>query len=229
VIVTLPGAARPKHLSPPWATAAPADSACPSRTLLSIARGSDAQAIQLEDVVRCAHTDHSLWTFSNPRNKNCGNPRTCLICPMTGFDDPFARCDKGLDVCGGDRGQTLVRAIARVGEHLRRPVPRLMRDGGDHRHELFLVIDLVRHGLAHDQLQLVDRFFALSELLERLGPPVELVTTEALSPFIGLRILAKRKMPFESPDYLRHILVQADYLVERSAGLSYDDFALRRR
>ena len=43
-----------------------------------------------------------------------------------------------------------------------------------------------------------DRFFALSELLERcLGRPVELVTTEALSPFIGPRILA------EAEDVLR--------------------------
>jgi uncharacterized protein with HEPN domain len=33
-------------------------------------------------------------------------------------------------------------------------------------------------------------------------------------------------MSFESRDYLRHILVEADYLVERSAGLSYDDFAV---
>jgi len=37
-----------------------------------------------------------------------------------------------------------------------------------------------------------DRFLALSELLEaQLGRPVELVTTEALSPFIGPRILAE--------------------------------------
>ena len=36
-----------------------------------------------------------------------------------------------------------------------------------------------------------DRFLALSELLEaQLGRPVELVTLEALSPFIGPRILA---------------------------------------
>ena len=43
-----------------------------------------------------------------------------------------------------------------------------------------------------------DRFFALSELLERcLGRRVELVTTEALSPFIGPRILA------EAEDVLR--------------------------
>ena len=42
------------------------------------------------------------------------------------------------------------------------------------------------------------RFFALSELLEKhLGRPVELVTTEALSPFIGPRILA------EAQDVLR--------------------------
>jgi hypothetical protein len=32
-------------------------------------------------------------------------------------------------------------------------------------------------------------------------------------------------MSFESRDYLRHILVEADYLVEGSAGLSYDAFA----
>ena len=37
-----------------------------------------------------------------------------------------------------------------------------------------------------------DRFLALSELLERhLGRRVELMTTEALSPFIGPRILAE--------------------------------------
>src|SRR2546423_13892376 len=42
------------------------------------------------------------------------------------------------------------------------------------------------------------RFLALSELLEeRLGCRVELVTTEALSPFIGPRILA------EAQDVLR--------------------------
>jgi predicted nucleotidyltransferase len=43
-----------------------------------------------------------------------------------------------------------------------------------------------------------DRFLALSELLEnRLGRRVELVTTEALSPFIGPHILA------EAQDVLR--------------------------
>ena len=37
-----------------------------------------------------------------------------------------------------------------------------------------------------------DRFLELSELLERrLGAPVELVTTESWSPFIGPRILAE--------------------------------------
>ena len=36
-----------------------------------------------------------------------------------------------------------------------------------------------------------DRFVRLCDLLEeRLGPPVELVTIESLSPFIGPRILA---------------------------------------
>src|SRR5213593_4688717 len=43
-----------------------------------------------------------------------------------------------------------------------------------------------------------DRFMALSELLERLlGCPVELVTLEGLSPFIGPHILA------EAADVLR--------------------------
>jgi predicted nucleotidyltransferase len=43
-----------------------------------------------------------------------------------------------------------------------------------------------------------DRFLALSELLEaRLGRRVELVTVEALSPFLGPRILA------EAEDVLR--------------------------
>ncbi len=43
-----------------------------------------------------------------------------------------------------------------------------------------------------------ERFLALSDLLEqRLGRSVELVTTEALSPFIGPRILA------EAQDVLR--------------------------
>lgn len=43
-----------------------------------------------------------------------------------------------------------------------------------------------------------DRFLALSDLLEeRLGRPVELVTTEALSPYIGPHILA------EATDVLR--------------------------
>jgi uncharacterized protein with HEPN domain len=32
-------------------------------------------------------------------------------------------------------------------------------------------------------------------------------------------------MSFEPRDYLRHILVEADYLIDRSAGLSYDAFA----
>lgn len=37
-----------------------------------------------------------------------------------------------------------------------------------------------------------ERFFTLAELLEeRLGRPVELVTTEGLSPFLGPRILAE--------------------------------------
>ncbi len=44
------------------------------------------------------------------------------------------------------------------------------------------------------------RFFALSELLkEQLGRPVELVTTESLSPFIGPRILAQAEDVLRAP------------------------------
>lgn len=32
-------------------------------------------------------------------------------------------------------------------------------------------------------------------------------------------------MSFEPRDYLRHILVEADYLIGRSDGLSFDTFA----
>ena len=42
-----------------------------------------------------------------------------------------------------------------------------------------------------------DRFMALCDLLEeRLGCPVELVTTEALSPFLGPRILGEAEDVF---------------------------------
>lgn len=32
-------------------------------------------------------------------------------------------------------------------------------------------------------------------------------------------------MSFEPPDYLRHILIEADYLIGRSEGLSFESFA----
>ena len=48
------------------------------------------------------------------------------------------------------------------------------------------------------------RFFALSELLEdRLGRRVELVTTEALSPFLGPRILAEAHDVLRAPQILK--------------------------
>jgi len=34
-------------------------------------------------------------------------------------------------------------------------------------------------------------------------------------------------MSFEPRDYLGHILVEADYLIDQSAGLSFEDFAPR--
>ena len=51
-----------------------------------------------------------------------------------------------------------------------------------------------------------DRFLALSETLEaRLASTVELVTVEALSPFLGPHILAEARVSFELREYLRHI------------------------
>jgi predicted nucleotidyltransferase len=44
-----------------------------------------------------------------------------------------------------------------------------------------------------------DRFLALFDLLEeRLGRPVEVITTEALSPFLGPRILAEAEDVFRA-------------------------------
>ncbi|MDZ4341110.1 MAG: nucleotidyltransferase family protein [Candidatus Binatia bacterium] len=44
-----------------------------------------------------------------------------------------------------------------------------------------------------------DRFMALADLLEdTLGHPVEVVTTESLSPFIGPRILAEARDVFRA-------------------------------
>lgn len=61
------------------------------------------------------------------------------------------------------------------------------------------------------------RFFALYDLLEELLPArVELVTTEALSPFIGPHILAEARMSFQPLDYLRHILVEVDVLLDQA-------------
>ena len=46
---------------------------------------SDAEAIQLENVLRRAHQrPFTPCTFSSRRSKNCRNPRACLICPITG-------------------------------------------------------------------------------------------------------------------------------------------------
>jgi hypothetical protein len=48
---------------------------------------------------------------------------------------------------------------------------------------------------------------------------VELVTTEALSPYIGTSWLRLR-MSFEPLEYLRHIAAEADYLVENRVARS---------
>src|ERR1700730_5077052 len=71
---------------------------------------------------------------------------------------PFAmallpRRDVRVDGPVRDRRQVRVRAIARVGEQLCRRVARLLLDGGDHRHQLPLVVRLLRHGFAHGQME----------------------------------------------------------------------------
>lgn len=63
-----------------------------------------------------------------------------------------------------------------------------------------------------------DRFLALSELLEAArSRRVELVTVEALSPFLGPHILAEAGRCASSRSYLRHILAEAAYLINRAA------------
>jgi predicted nucleotidyltransferase len=70
-----------------------------------------------------------------------------------------------------------------------------------------------------------EHFLALCELLEsRLGRRVELVTTEALSPFLGPESWRRRWMSFEPRDYLRHILVEADYVIGESRQLTFEQF-----
>jgi len=51
--------------------------------------------------------------------------------------------------------------------------------------------------------------------------------TSALSPFIGPRILPTLKMSFEPRDYVRHILIEADYLI--AAAPASRSTRLRRR
>ena len=70
-----------------------------------------------------------------------------------------------------------------------------------------------------------DRFMALADLLEdTLEHPVEVVTTESLSPFIGPHILAEARDVLQPRDYLRHILVEVEYLLDQSQGLSSERF-----
>ena len=67
-----------------------------------------------------------------------------------------------------------------------------VRGDGDDESDVDLLVQF------HPGQKTFDRFLELSELLESLlGRDVELVTTEALSPFIGPRILA------EAEDVLR--------------------------
>src|ERR1700729_1194927 len=87
---------------------------------------------------------------------------------------PFAmallpRRDVRVDGPGRDPRQVRVRAIAGVGEQLCRRVARLLRDGGDHRQQLPFVVRLLRHGLAHDQLQIVHRDLDVVGLDEAVG------------------------------------------------------------
>jgi hypothetical protein len=59
------------------------------------------------------------------------------------------------------RRQIRVRAVAGVRQQLRGRLARLAVDGGDHRHELMLVVRLLGHGVAHDQLEGIDGDCAL--------------------------------------------------------------------
>jgi hypothetical protein len=65
----------------------------------------------------------------------------------------FARRDVGVDPSFLNVGKILVRAIGGVRQHLRGRLARLASNGGDHRHELMLVVRFLGHRLAPDQLQ----------------------------------------------------------------------------
>src|SRR5712692_1509368 len=81
----------------------------------------------------------------------------------------FSRRDVRIDGRVADRGQVHVRAIAGVGKQLRGRVARLLFDGGDHRHQLLLVIRLLCDRVADDQLQFVDRDLHVVGLDESVG------------------------------------------------------------
>ena len=68
---------------------------------------------------------------------------------------------------------------------------------------------------------------ALSFLLEdELGRPVELVTPEALSPYIGPHLsCAKPNMSRSETEHLRHILEEVRYLTEASRGVTREAFS----
>jgi hypothetical protein len=127
----------------------------------------------------------------------------------------FACRDVGVDPGVRDRGQILVRAIAGVREQLRGCGSRLLDDGGDHRHELMLVVRLLGHGLAHDQLQNVDgdlRVVALDESVWALHNPrlqirevvlrlrLRFGRVRRLARSRGLRLRASLQRPFRLPD-----------------------------
>lgn len=70
-----------------------------------------------------------------------------------------------------------------------------------------------------------DNFTQLAFMLEDLlGRPVELVTTESLSPYLRPYIRKRSNMSRSRLEYLRHILDEADYLVTHSRGVSKGQF-----
>jgi len=70
-----------------------------------------------------------------------------------------------------------------------------------------------------------DNFMHLALFLEELfGRRVELVTPEALSPYIGPHILREVEYALSALEYLRHILDETAYLMDRAQGLTQDQF-----
>src|ERR1700692_2846693 len=148
VIITFPRTARRRYLSPSSARAAWVFGSSPK---VESPPRSPAEAIQLENVVRRAYQrPFALYLLESPQQEL---PEATGLLDLANdrFDDRFAR---------------RIDRRAGLGVQLAgHPVD----DRRDLRQQLPLVVRLLRHGLAHDQLQIVHRHLDVIGLDEAVG------------------------------------------------------------